>query len=422
MISSRAVRIAGTTLALACGLFCDVVAHAADTAFPEASNAPTAPTFEFARLKSKPVPGDKIGQLHRGMFCSDQGDLRASAKFEEIANGEAALAFKTELAAFGLLSATPEMSSFDPAPPKSDPDYRIGGVLLAISFDQCDDDKRRKGNLSVTVKWEVFAPKLQRIVLTATSTGSFHSDSFETVVGREFESRAYAASLAQLMGDPSFKALRPVAGPGAAPTVAAAPDSPPLAPLHLKSAVAIGGGTQANAAALKTAVVTVLHDNISGSGFYVADGYVITNHHVVGTTHYVKIKLDNGRLLVGEVVRDDARRDIALIKTESAGVTPLHVSMAVPPVGEDVFAIGSPLGQELAGTFTRGVLSGAREADGLEFLQSDVAVNHGNSGGPLLDPNATVIGVTVSKITKGVGLSFFIPIREAANKLGLIFD
>ncbi len=122
------------------------------------------------------------------------------------------------------------------------------------------------------------------------------------------------------------------------------------------------------------------------------------------------------------MVRDDARRDIALVKTEPAGVASLHVSMAEPAVGEDVYAIGSPLGQDLAGTFTRGVLSGSREANGLEYLQSDVAINPGNSGGPLLDPNATVIGITVAKIDKGVGLSFFIPRREAANPLALVFD
>jgi serine protease Do len=144
---------------------------------------------------------------------------------------------------------------------------------------------------------------------------------------------------------------------------------------------------------------------------------------VVGNTHYVKVKLASGRVLVGEVVRENARRDVALIKTESvADMTPLHVSMAEPPVGEDVFAIGSPLGQELAGTFTRGVLSGVRENNGLEYLQSDVAVNHGNSGGPLLDVTYTVIGMTVSGIERANGLSFFIPIREAAYAPQLVFD
>ena len=66
--------------------------------------------------------------------------------------------------------------------------------------------------------------------------------------------------------------------------------------------------------------------------------------------------------------------------------------------------------------------SGEREFNGMEFLQSDVAVNHGNSGRPLLDASSTVIGLTVSGIEKANGLSFFIPIREAANSLQLVFD
>jgi S1-C subfamily serine protease len=126
---------------------------------------------------------------------------------------------------------------------------------------------------------------------------------------------------------------------------------------------------------------------------------------------------------VGEVVRDDAHRDVALIKTESVSeVKPLHVTMAEQAVGEDVFAIGSPLGLELTGTFTRGVLSGQRENDGLEYLQSDVAVNPGNSGGPLLDGSSEVIGMAVLLNDKAHGLAFFIPIREAANALQLVFD
>jgi S1-C subfamily serine protease len=229
-------------------------------------------------------------------------------------------------------------------------------------------------------------------------------------------------ALHPLMADPEFKALRPIDGPAATPTATAGGGDAVLTALHLKSSAALAGGSQANAATLRNAVATILRDNVSGSGFYIADGYLLTNHHVVGTTHYVKVKLASGRVLVGEVVRDDARRDVALIRTEPAGVTPLHVSMAEPPVGEDVFAIGSPLGQELAGTFTRGVMSGAREANGLEYLQSDVAINPGNSGGPLLDGSSTVIGMAVLKIDKAAGLSFFIPIRDAANALQLVFD
>lgn len=413
-------------LAAACGICASAAAQSNDTAFPETNASSSTrnaapPKFEFARIRSKITVGDKIGWVENGLFCTNRTDLHANAKIEEIANVEAAAAFKAELSKLGLRSAAPEISSFDTAPVKSDPDYRVGGVLETMNLLECHTATDRKGDFTITVKWEVFAPKLQQVVFSLVTSGSIHTDSFETVSGREFEARAYAKALQEFMTDPGFIALKVVDGPAGTAVSAVAP-SAALTPLHLKSVTALVGGTQVNAPALRNAVATVLHDNVSGSAFYVADGYLLTNHHVVGTAHYVKVKLASGRILVGEVVRDDARRDVALVKTEPAGVPALHVSMADPAVGSDVFAIGSPLGQELAGTFTRGVLSGTRENNGLEYLQSDVAVNPGNSGGPLLDAASTVVGMTVLKINQAAGLSFFIPMRDAANALQLIFD
>jgi S1-C subfamily serine protease len=228
-------------------------------------------------------------------------------------------------------------------------------------------------------------------------------------------------ALRTLLADPELRALRPLEA-GTATATAPAANGPALPAMHFKLPAPLPGGSQANAEALRQAVVTVMHDNVTGSGFYIADGYLLTNHHVVGTAHYVKVKLAGGRVVVGEVVRDDSRRDAALVKTESVGIAPLRVSVAEPRIGEDVFAIGSPLGQELAGTFTRGVMSGTRQANGMEYLQSDVAINPGNSGGPLLDGSSTVVGIAVSKITAAAGLSFFIPLRDAANALQLVFD
>ena len=418
MISIRTLAMA----AIACSLCAVAGAQSNDTAFPEAAAASTPaapPKFEFARIRSKIAIGDKIGWVETGLFCTGHTDLRASTKLEEIASVEAAAAFKAEIAALGVANAAPEISSFDTAPAKSDPDYRVGGVLQSMNLQECRTTTERKGDFNVAVKWEVFAPKLQKVVFSLITTGSAHIGGFEAVSGREFEARAYAQALQAMMTDPGFTALKAVGGPPAAsPAVAAAA----LAPLHLKAPAALSGGTQPNAPALRNAVVTVLRDNVSGSGFYIADGYLLTNHHVVGTTHYVKVRLASGQVLVGEVLRDDARRDVALVRTEPAGMPALHVNMAEPAVGSDVFAIGSPLTQELAGTFTRGVLSGTRQINGLEFLQSDVAVNHGNSGGPLLDGASAVVGITVLKIDQASGLSFFIPIRDAANVLQLVFD
>ncbi len=416
------LRHAAVIAALAGSLSLSVAAPAAEiSAFdpPASASAPAATRFEFARLRSTIAVGDKVGYTAAGMFCMGRHEVRATNRLEEINTAQAAFAFKAELAAQGLAPATAEVSAFDNPATKVEADYRVGGVLQALSFDECTSGTDRKGSVNVTVKWEVFAPKLQKVVFTKVTSGSVSAESWEAVTGRDFESRAYTAALRQLMSDPEFRALRPIDGPAATPVSAAAA----LAPLHLKSAPALAGGSQVNAAALRQAVATVMHDNSSGSGFYIADGYLLTDRHVVGTTHYVKVKLASGRVVVGEVVRDDVRRDVALIKTETINdIKPLHVSMAEPSVGEDVFAIGSPLGQELAGTFTRGVLSGQRENNGLEYLQSDVAINPGNSGGPLLNGSSTVIGMAVLLADKAHGLAFFIPIREAANSLQLVFD
>lgn len=387
-----------------------------------ASASAASPRFEFARIRSAIPVGDKIGFVSSGMFCIGHREVRATAKLEEINTAEAAIAFRTELAAQGLATVATELSAFDSPAPKAQPDYRIGGVLQALAIDECADGADHKGSVDITVKWEVFAPKLQKVVFTKVTSGSVHGDAWEKITGRDYESRAYDVALRSLFADPDFKALRAIEGPSAATPTAADAGAATLAALHLKSSPAVAGGSQANAPALRQAVATVLRDGVSGSGFYIADGYLLTNHHVVGTAHYVKIKLASGRVLVGEVLRDDTRRDVALVKTEPAGVQPLHVSVAEPPVGADVFAIGSPLGQELAGTFTRGVLSGTREVNGLEYFQSDVAINPGNSGGPLLDGNATVVGLAVLKIDKAAGLSFFIPLRDAANSLQIVFD
>ena len=421
MISRQAIATAMLASVLVSPTVAQTAASAPEvSAFDSPATSAATPRFEFARIKSAIPVGDKIGYASSGMFCLGHREVRATARLEEINTAQAAIAFKAELSTLGMTPAAAEVSAFDNPTPKAEPDYRIGGVLQSVAIDECAAGADHKGSVSITVKWEVFAPRQQKVVFTKVTSGSVNTDSFEKINGRDFETRAYNIALHQLMTDTAFKALRPVDGPSVAPVAEAGAATPPA--LHLKSAPAVAGGSQANAANLRQAVATITHDNITGSGFYVADGYLLTNRHVVGSTHYVKVKLASGRSLVGEVVREDARRDVALVKTEPAGVLPLHVSMAEPPVGEDVFAIGSPLGQELAGTFTRGVMSGTREVNGLEFLQSDVAVNPGNSGGPLLDGASTVIGMAVLKIDKAAGLSFFIPIREAANSLQLIFD
>ncbi len=119
-----------------------------------------------------------------------------------------------------------------------------------------------------------------------------------------------------------------------------------------------------------------------------------------------------------EVLRRDAIRDVALIKTNPIGGTSLPIRTTQSAAAEEVYAIGSPKSKELAGTVTKGILSADRISNNQNFLQSDVAITNGNSGGPLIDAKGFVIGISTQGIP-GTALNFFIPIMDALKKLAI---
>jgi S1-C subfamily serine protease len=170
-------------------------------------------------------------------------------------------------------------------------------------------------------------------------------------------------------------------------------------------------------------VVLVMSGGGHGSGFLVStDGYLLTAQHVVGADKYVKIRWSDGLEGVGEVIRTDKRRDVALIKADSRGRAPLALHRDMPQPGDTVFAIGTPIDPKLQNTVTRGVASANRILDGFSFIQSDVTVDPGNSGGPLLNEQGEVLGLTDIGIRlpdAPTGLNFFIPIRDALDFLSL---
>lgn len=170
----------------------------------------------------------------------------------------------------------------------------------------------------------------------------------------------------------------------------------------------------------------------SGSGFILtSDGYVVTNNHVVEGATSVTVKLYNGDEYDAEIVGTDEMNDVALLKIDATGLQTVTIGDSDQiEVGEEVIAIGNPLG-ELTFTMTAGVVSALdREinTDGkpINMLQTDVAINSGNSGGPLFDMNGNVIGITSAKYSGSTssgasieGISFAIPINDA---LRVIYD
>lgn len=155
-----------------------------------------------------------------------------------------------------------------------------------------------------------------------------------------------------------------------------------------------------------------------GSGFIIStDGYVLTNAHVVDGAAEVMVTLTDKREFKARIVGADVRTDVALLKIEASGLPTVRIGdVSRLRVGEWVLAIGSPFG--LDSTVTAGIVSAKQRETGsdIALLQTDVAVNPGNSGGPLISTRGEVVGVNsqiLSPIGSYIGISFAIPIDEA---------
>ena len=159
-----------------------------------------------------------------------------------------------------------------------------------------------------------------------------------------------------------------------------------------------------------------------GSGFIIsADGYVVTNNHVVEHASEVEVVLDSGKTLPAKIIGTDKRTDLALLKINDGGNLPFVTwSNTAPRVGDWVIAVGNPFG--LGGTVTAGIVSargrdiGAGPYD--DFLQIDAPVNRGNSGGPAFDTHGGVIGVNTAIYSPSggsVGIGFAIPTEVAKD-------
>ena len=170
-------------------------------------------------------------------------------------------------------------------------------------------------------------------------------------------------------------------------------------------------------------ILTVMNSGGSGSGILVSDdGYVLTNAHVVGDDKDVRVRWSDGLEGLAQVVRVSKNRDIAIIKTNPRDRAPLALKRGAVTPGDRVYAIGSPKGKNFQGTVSSGVISADRVIDGLRFIQSDVSISPGSSGGALLDETGSVIGITVMMyFNEGqpAGLNMFIPVGDAMDFLAL---
>src|SRR5580704_5082482 len=133
-----------------------------------------------------------------------------------------------------------------------------------------------------------------------------------------------------------------------------------------------------------------------GSGFFVNDGIVATNYHVVkgSRTLYAKLIGKEESFAFAKVLATDTEKDLALLSVPGLLASALKLAESDLEVGDEVYAIGNPEGLE--GTLSQGIVSGIREIGGRHYIQITAAISHGSSGGPILNKNGEVVGIAVA--------------------------
>ena len=167
-----------------------------------------------------------------------------------------------------------------------------------------------------------------------------------------------------------------------------------------------------------------------GSGFIInEEGYILTNYHVIQGAQEISVTLSNDVTTTAQVVNYDENQDVAMIKiTDESVEIPATVELGDSDAlqrGEEVIAIGTPLSTELSSTVTKGIISATSRSVAVEsgvtmnLIQTDAAINAGNSGGPLVNTKGEVVGINSSKISGEAveGIGFSIPINDIKDKI-----
>jgi serine protease Do len=301
--------------------------------------------------------------------------------------------------------------------------YTLQGEMRELKYDITATHKyeslaRFETHCAVEVTWKLVNQNRQTVFEQKTTGkgvkfekggSAAFEDAFENALYTFLSNKEVTTALAKPSGD--------------AATAAASLDK--LTPITVRRAALPKLTTDNGVGTAARSVVIVETTDGHGSGCVIsADGYIITNAHVVGQEEEVKVLLADGVQSKGRVMRVNPEMDLALIKIESDGLTAFQLpSAGLADIGADVFAIGTPADKELGQTVTKGIISARRKIEGHSFLQTDVSINSGNSGGALVTRSGQLLGIVNAKLVgKGIeGIGFAIPAEQVSEALQLKF-
>ncbi len=378
----------------------------------------------ITKVAAKIRRGTVIGTLNVGLACVPNiPNLKIkwrSSGTISLSSEELVDVFREELEANGwpVVGSTGDLfSGYD----VSGAEVLVAAKITDIDCEMCAPwggfgNWNLKGSMKMDVEWQVYSPARKTLIGTVQTQGSMNITETGDDTAYELLNGSFSIAANNLIASREFLTMvEKSSGLIQAPDV--------YDNLVIDNKQNIFQTMQEAIGAAKKSTVTVRTASGHGSGFAIGDGsLILTNSHVVGEAKNVTLVTSGGISINGIVSNVSKERDVALIKIGSLRLQPLHVDIRIPESASEVFAIGSPLTEELSGTVTSGIVSGTRMMDGYQWIQCDASINPGNSGGPLLNNNGSVIGISTAGFQAAgsqVGLNLFIPIGEALNYTNL---
>lgn len=375
----------------------------------------------ITKVAAKLRRGTRIGSLGQGWFCVPYTDVKwRTGSTINLSSEELVDVFREELEANGwpVVGSTDDLfSGYD----VSGAEVLVAAKIKSIETKMCQPNAGFfnydvKGSMNMVVEWQVYSPARKSLIGSMDTKGSHELTKTSDDGPFELLQASFSVAANNLIANNEFLELVQ-----RSEGLIKAPSSENKEYIENKptSLVTIEAAMEA----AKKSTVTIRTANSHGSGFAIGDGsYILSNSHVIGEAKNVTVITSGGLSINGVVTSKSKERDVALIRLDGIRLTPLHVNQAIPQSAARVYAVGSPMSEELAGSITSGIVSGERNMDGYNWIQSDTAINPGNSGGPLLDSNGSVVGISTAGFTIGggqSGLNLFIPIKDALDHLSL---
>jgi hypothetical protein len=308
------------------------------------------------------------------------------------------------------------------------PRFLIGAKLTELNIQMKEEEMKynfdpMKCRTDLLIEWNVLDKKRGQVVMKSEHLGSFQFRQ-EVYQNSDYIQKAYVNSLISFLSSGEFQEL--------------IKDADGFEPKEIFEEVKLESTIIQQAEALEfedfsdlvkqvnKACVSVITDGGFGSGAIIdQSGYVLTAYHVIEGVNKVEVKFASGIQMPAEVINYSSLNDLAILKINGNGYPALKIAEeADAGLGDDIFTIGTPADLELGQSISRGIVSGKRKIEGQIYLQLDMAVSPGNSGGPLLNQKGEVIGVVLRKIIdEGVeGIGFAVPSKELIEALNLVVD